>query len=129
MQVYQKNIIVRSDDLDELHHVNNVRYVQWVQDMAEAHWKSRASTELLHSVFWVLIEHHIQYKGEAQLDDTILAKTYVEKSEGVKSQRVVEMHHKESHKLLVRSVTTWCLMDRKTRRPLRINQEIQQLFQ
>ena len=31
---------VISQDLDDLMHVNNVRYVQWVQDLAKAHWEA-----------------------------------------------------------------------------------------
>jgi len=129
MQIYEKEIFVTSEDLDQLQHVNNVRYVQWVQDMAEAHWTVRASKEMLATVFWVLIEHHIQYKGESKLGDTITAKTYVSSSEGVKSHRIVEMFHKETNKLLISSKTTWCLMDRKTKRPLRIPKDIKHLFE
>ena len=36
---------VRESDLDKQQHVNNVQYVQWVQDIAEAHWEARATPE------------------------------------------------------------------------------------
>ena len=38
MTVFEVTHTVISDDLDDLLHVNNVRYVQWVQDIAKAHW-------------------------------------------------------------------------------------------
>ena len=129
MQVFEKEITVFKSDLDQLEHVNNVRYVQWVQDMAEAHWLSKANSEILNSFFWVLIDHHIQYKGEAKLGDTLVAKTFVESSEGLISKRIVEMYHKDSNKLIVKSATKWCLMDMTTKRPTRITDPLRLLFE
>jgi len=98
MEIYTKEITVGLDDLDELEHVNNVQYVQWVQDVAEAHWKSKASKDILENYFWVLLNHCIQYKSEAKLNDVILLKTYVVNTEGLTSTRKVEMYHKNSNK-------------------------------
>ena len=128
MQVLTKDILVTQKDLDQLQHVNNVRYVQWVQDMAEAHWLSKAGSDILNNYFWVLIDHHIQYKGEAKLGDTVTAKTYVESSEGVISLRIVEMYHKKTGKLIVKSATKWCLMDMRSKRPTKITEKLQRLF-
>ncbi|MCJ7756968.1 MAG: thioesterase, partial [Gillisia sp.] len=33
-EIYEIGIKVTKEDLDELQHVNNVRYVQWIQDIA-----------------------------------------------------------------------------------------------
>jgi acyl-CoA thioester hydrolase len=129
MQIYEKEIHVLKADLDQLLHVNNVRYVQWVQDMAEAHWLSKATKEFLDKYFWVLTEHHIQYKDEAKLGDVILARTYVESSKGSISTRIVEMFHKDSNKLIVRSTTRWCLMDMHSKRPKRIIEPLRLLFE
>ena len=35
MESYEKRIRVSENDLDELKHVNNVRYVQWIQDISK----------------------------------------------------------------------------------------------
>lgn len=129
MEVFEKEISVSAEDLDQLQHVNNVRYVQWVQDIAEAHWLSKATTTILENYLWVLIDHHIQYKGEAKLNDTILAKTFVESSKGVISTRIVEMYHKEKESLLVTSTTKWCLLDMSTKKPVRIPAELKALFE
>ena len=129
MDVYEQEILVSESDLDQLEHVNNVRYVQWVQDMAEAHWLSKADSEVLNTYFWVLVDHHIQYKGEARLGDLILARTYVESSEGLISTRIVEMIHKERQKLIVKSTTKWCLMDMHSKRPTRITKNLKLLFE
>ena len=128
MQIFQKEITVTKNDLDQLNHVNNVRYVQWVQDIAEAHWLKNASQQILDSYYWVLVKHTIDYKGQAFLGDAILIKTYVESSEGVSSIRKVEMHNQSSNKLIIRSVTKWCLIEKKTNRPSRISSEIAEMF-
>ncbi len=128
MQSFQKNIIVSKDDLDHLNHVNNVRYVQWVQDIAEAHWFKNTTQGIRNQYFWVLIEHHIKYKGEAVLGDKLQLKTYVSKSEGVSSIRHVEITNTSNNKLIVISETKWCFMNAETKRPTRITEEIASLF-
>ena len=128
MQIFQKEITVSKTDLDQLNHVNNVRYVQWVQDIAEAHWLKNASKEILDSYYWFLVKHTIDYKGQAFLGDHILIKTFVDSSEGVTSIRKVEMHNQTSGKLIITSETKWCLLDKSTQGPTRITPEIANLF-
>lgn len=129
MQIYTQDITVNKEDLDQLNHVNNVRYVQWVQDIAEAHWQKGATSQILKDYFWVLLDHHISYKTAALLNDVIEIKTYVAKSEGVTSTRIVEMHHKETNKLIVKSETKWCLISAETHKPTRISKTISDLFE
>lgn len=128
MQVFEKLITVSKEDIDELNHVNNVRYVQWIQDIAKEHWFQNSNDDLNTKYFWIVVRHHIEYKASAVLNDCILLKTFVTKSEGVKSTRVVEMFHSETNKLIVRSETVWCLMDAVFKRPSRIPQEVKNLF-
>ena len=40
MKVLEKEILVSKNDLDDLNHVNNVVYIQWIQAIAKKHWKS-----------------------------------------------------------------------------------------
>lgn len=128
MQIFEKHITVTKDDLDELNHVNNVRYVQWVNDIAKEHWLQNTSNNIRNIYFWVLLNHHIDYKSPAILNDVIKLKTYVTKAEGVTSTRIVEMYDSKTKKLLVKSETNWCLINSKTLQPTRINSEITNLF-
>lgn len=128
MPTYQTEITVTQDDIDELNHVNNIRYVEWVQDIAIAHWQKNVTPEINDNYFWVLLKHCITYKSEAFLNDVIIIKTYIEKSEGVRSKRIVEISNKKNKKLVAKSETTWCLMGSKNKRPTRITQEIIDLF-
>ncbi|MRH99785.1 acyl-CoA thioesterase [Kriegella sp. EG-1] len=128
MQFYEKTIIVGEKDLDELDHVNNVRYVQWIQDISKEHWRARATKEILESVVWVVMNHNISYKSAAILNDTILVRTYIEKSRGAISIRIVEMYNAKTKTLLVRSSTEWCLLNAKSFKPTRISQDIKEIF-
>ncbi|WP_438964640.1 acyl-CoA thioesterase [Winogradskyella sp.] len=128
MQTFEKIITVTQEDLDQLNHVNNVRYVQWVQDIAKAHWMLRAPNQILDDYFWVLVRHTIDYKNQAVLGDILKLKTYVLNSEGVTSVRMVEIFNASTNKLLVKSETKWCFMDKKTYRPTRILAEVANLF-
>jgi len=128
LQTFEKTITVSEADLDQLNHVNNVRYVQWVQDMAEAHWLQNANKAILENYFWVLVSHHIDYKRQAILGDVLRLKTYVSKYEGFFSLRQVEIYNSLNDKLLVKSETKWCLMSMASKTPIRIPSELITLF-
>lgn len=128
MSTFETTLLVKEAHIDDLNHVNNVHYVQWVQDIAKAHWQSKASETMQTSYSWFLLSHFIEYKSAAFLNDTIHLKTYIAKAEGVTYTRVVEMHNATTNKLLAKSETKWCFMNAKTERPSRIPQEIVDLF-
>ena len=128
MKTLEKEIIVSKNDLDELNHVNNVIYIHWVQEIAKNHWKSLVSSEIIKNYYWVLLEHQIKYLHPAFLGDKIILKTYIEKTEVVKSNRIVEIYNTDTNKLLVTSKTIWCLINAKTKKPNRITDEIREAF-
>ena len=128
MKNFKQTIIVKPNDLDELNHVNNIRYIEWVNDMAKSHWSKLATPNMLKDYFWVLINHNIAYKSQAVINDNIQLKTYVKSSEGVTSTRMVEIHNIDTQKLLAISETKWCFMNVKTKKPTRITTEIINLF-
>ena len=129
MQIFEKYITVTTNDLDSLNHVNNIKYVIWVQDIAKAHWEIASSEILKKKYFWVLIEHTIAYKIPAVLNDEINIKTFVLKSEGVTSVRQVDFINALSNQLIATSKTTWCLLDALKKKPQRIPSEIIKIFE
>lgn len=128
MQIFEKTITISKTDLDQLNHVNNVRYVQWVQDIAEQHWLQNATKAIINNFFWVLLSHHIEYKGEAVHGDILILKTFVSKSEGITSIRHVEIFNIATNKLICTSETKWCFMNMSTKKPTRIPEEVATLF-
>ncbi|MGB5171461.1 acyl-CoA thioesterase [Eudoraea sp.] len=128
MEPFKRNILVKEEDLDDLKHVNNVRYVQWIQDISKEHWNELTTESIQNQFIWVVLNHNIDYKSAAVLGDKILQQTYIESSKGPLCIRVVEMYNFETKKLLVRSKTKWCLLNPVTLKPIRISDEIRSLF-
>ena len=128
MKNFEAQIKVSTEDLDELNHVNNVQYVNWVNDVAKWHWEQNASKTILNKYYWVVLSHNIEYKSSAFLNDELDIITFVKKSEGVKSVRIVEIYNSKTKKQIIRSETIWCLMDKKFNRPTRIPSVIVNLF-
>ena len=129
MDLYEKVVVVRKEDLDDLHHVNNVRYVEWIQDISKDHWEARASENVKNKVVWVVLSHNVQYRNEAKLGDTVRIKTYIADTKGPISVRAVEMHLADRDTLLVESKTEWCLLNASTLKPMRISEEIRSFFE
>ncbi len=129
MANFEKQLVVKASDIDNLDHVNNVRYVQWIQDISKEHWQSLAPEDLQKQVAWVVMHHDITYKSSAKLNDVITLKTYIDSSRGATSIRIVEIYNDKTKTLLVRSITDWCLLNATTFRPIRISSEIVQIFQ
>ncbi len=116
---FELHFTVRPEDIDLLGHVNNVVYVQWVQDVATAHWQAAARADHLANVLWVLARHEIDYKVSAMPGDDIIARTWVGEPDGMRYPRHVELTRAGDGKLLARSLTLWCPVDAKTLRILR----------
>lgn len=126
---YKEEFEVKKEAIDDLGHVNNVMYLQWVQDISQKHWEYLVSRELRQDIFWVVLSHFIEYKRPAFEGDILELKTWVKKMEGVKSFRCVEIRRKGEEKPLVKSETVWCLMDTQTKHPKRISPELVELFE
>lgn len=127
-ETFENTIRVKTSDLDELKHVNNVQYVQWIQDIAKEHWENRASEDILKTYFWVVIRHEIDYKQQAFLGEELLIQTFVGEHTHVTSQRLVNIINKKTNKVLVAAKSTWCLMEYKTKKPVKISEEMLRVF-
>lgn len=121
-------ITVQPTDIDNLEHVNNVVYLRWVQDVAEAHWAAIAPEEMKRKYSWLVLRHEIDYRNPAFLGDTLTARTWVSTCEGVRSIRNVKFSHSTSGKLVAEAKTTWCLLDAQTGKPKRIEDDIISIF-
>ncbi|MFO7673406.1 MAG: thioesterase family protein [Lutibacter sp.] len=124
---FSYKLIVNQIDLDALNHVNNVTYLQWVQNVAEKHWDTICSTDIDEHYVWVVIRHEIDYYLPAILNDEITITTYIGDSYGVKSERFVEI--KRDDKILVKAKTIWCLLDKNTMKPVKVPAEILAILQ
>ena len=121
MKIYQKEITVTNEHIDQLNHVNNTQYVKWVEMMAEEHWELLRHETNFPDDYWMMLEHHIYYKKQVFKGEIIVAKTWPLEPERVKQPRMVEFYR--NGKLVVQSKTYWVLIDHKTNRIKRLNRD------
>mgnify|MGYP003940036415 FL=1 len=117
-KIYTKQIQVTSEHLDQNNHVNNVQFVSWVEQAAAEHWEIlRHKTDYVND-YWVLFDHHIQYKKQVYLGEILTVKTYPLPPNGIKQPRKVEFYRNDE--LVVDSRTLWVLFDRDKHKIKRI---------
>lgn len=128
MQHYKEIFKVVQGDLDDLNHVNNIRYIEWILEISKNHWLKVVDEATRNKMVWVVKSHNINYSKPAKLNDPIEVTTYIESTKGPLSIRVVEIRNNKTRQLLVNATTEWCLLDAKTFRPKRVPESIQNLF-
>jgi acyl-CoA thioester hydrolase len=127
--IYSKIFIIPQTAIDENGHVNNVTYVQWMQDIAVEHYASIGGIQAQGSdATWVVRSHSIEYFRPAFLGEEIEIKTWVENIQRVRSKRMYEFIRKVDEKVLVKGETDWVFVDIKNGRPLEIPEEVKNVF-
>ena len=122
--IFERDFVAEPHHIDELGHVNNSVWVQWIQDLATAHWEAAAQPEHLAAFFWVVIRHEIDYRGNIEAGETAHGATWIEGDpKGAKSLRRVEFTDDEG-KRLVSAATAWAMLDRETGRLARVREEV-----
>lgn len=126
---YSKIITVSKTAIDENGHVNNVAYVQWMQDIAVEHYASIGGIEAQGlDATWVVREHRIEYLLPAFIGEEIEIKTWVENIRRVRSLRKYEFIRRSDSKILVKGETDWVFVDVNTGSPRAIPQEVTNVF-
>ncbi len=77
---FHLDLTVPAAAIDDNGHVNNVVYIQWMQDVATAHADQAGygvSQCLAYGGTWVVRSHHIDYLGSARLGDHLRLETWV----------------------------------------------------
>jgi len=127
--VFTQRFPVVPADIDELGHVNNIVYLRWAQEIAIAHWRSRASEEMLANLVWVVLRHEADHRAALTLGDEVEVRTRVDDApQGAAWARFVDIYKVGSEKPVVQIKSNWCLLDATTRRVKRVPQELVQRF-
>ena len=109
-------------DIDFMGHVNNARYLNWVQDAVIAHWQKLAPPAAVAQHAWVALKHEITYRKPAFLDDEVIATVVLDRIEGVRAFYSTLI--KRGEDVLAEVKSSWCCIDAKTLRPARIAKDI-----
>ena len=122
--LFELTFAAAPEHIDELGHVNNAVWVQWIQQVAVAHWDSVADRAHKDAYYWVVVRHEIDYLRAAHEGDHITARTWVgEAPQGARFDRFVELTGADG-KVCVRSKTQWAIIDKALGRPVRVPAEV-----
>jgi acyl-CoA thioester hydrolase len=128
--LHREEFVVPENAIDRNGHVNNVAFVQWMQDVATRHFDTGGGTELMEAAggTWVARSHHIEYLAPAFAGERLQALTWIVDFSRVRSLRRYQFRRAADGKLLVRGETDWVFVSAKTGRPCSIPEEIKRAF-
>ena len=128
--VYRHHFTVPESAVDQNGHVNNVVYVQWMQDVAVLHFESSGGSNVMHEInaTWVARSHHIEYLKPVYAGDEVIAMTWVEDFRRVRSLRRYRFLRQSDNTLLAQGETDWVFVDIDTGRPRKVPEEITRLL-
>ena len=123
---------VRDDEIDEQGHVNNLRYLAWMQSAAIGHsaaqgWTAQRYRDL--GAGWVVRSHCIEYREPAFAADEIIVQTWVAGFQKVTSLRKYRIVRAGDEALLAIAETNWAFVGFQTRQPRRIPPELIAAFE
>jgi len=117
--------------LDANGHVNNVAYLQWVQEAAIRHAEASGCARITRAcgATWVVRAHRIEYLRPAFAGDKLRVQTWVADLRKVRSLRRYKFTRLADDAVLAQGETDWVFVDALTRRPRAIPPDIRQAFQ
>jgi acyl-CoA thioester hydrolase len=114
------------DAIDGNGHVNNVRFVQWMQDIAIAHAAHNGATAAAEALggTWFARSHRIDYLAQAFPEDRLVAQTWVVDIHRARSRRRFRFLRAADRAVLARAETEWTYVESATGRPRPIPPEV-----
>ena len=124
--IYEFKIDVSDSDVDRNGHVNNVVYIQWMQDAAIAHARASGCTKASQAVgaTWVVRTHHIEYLMPVFAGEKITVLTWPANFQRVRSVRKYKFVRANDGAVIARAETDWVFINAKTGRPQSIPEEV-----
>lgn len=125
-QPFTLPITVDAADIDFMGHVNNARYLTWVQDAVLAHWRGLAPAEEVAGKAWVALKHEITYLRPGFLGDAVIAQPVLESFKGARAFYSTIIRRGEE--VLAEVKSAWCCIDAETLKPARIGEHLRAFF-
>ena len=116
IRTFRHEFDVPESALDRNRHVNNVQYVQWMQDVAVMHADAAGCSAATDAVgaTWVARSHWIEYLRPAFGGERIAAVTWVSNFRRVRSLRKYRFVRIDDGALLAEGETDWVFVDAAT---------------
>lgn len=129
--IFRQEFSVPDSAIDRNGHVNNVAFVQWMQDLAVKHFESIGGMAAMGSGLgtWVVRSHHIEYLASAHPGDSLEAQTWISSAGRARSTRRYRFIRTNDMKQLVRAETEWVFVNNQSGRPGSIPDVIRKAFE
>jgi len=124
-KIYEKKITVSKEDIDFNGHVNNLKYLEWMINVAMEHSSFEGfgvEYYKTHGVSWVAKKHCIEYKLPAFEGDELVLKTWIDEVKRLSVIRKYEIY--KNDRLISGGFSEWVFVDFETKRPKKIPEEI-----
>jgi acyl-CoA thioester hydrolase len=115
-------INIDHSDIDFMGHVNNSRYLSWVQEAVLGHWEKLAPAHAVARYLWIALKHEIVYRKPTFLNDDVAALVVLEKFQGARA--FYETIIKRGDEVLAEVKSIWCCVDAQTLKPTRLAADI-----
>ena len=129
-RIFRQELIVTEDAIDEFGHVNNQRYIAWMQEVATAHSAANGwpmERYLQTGAAWVVRSHFIEYLRPAFAGDALDIDTW---AASLALREVIRKYlFRRAGQLLAQAETKWVYVDIKSGRPKRIPEELLASFE
>jgi len=131
-RIYSLDIVIKEPDIDIQGHVNNTRYVAWMQDVAVAHsaaqgWPMTRYVE--EGAGWVVRQHTITYKRPCFLGEKITACTWISSFAHRQSARKYLFWRAADRTVLAEAETQWVFINLSTGRPAKVPDSLRDAFE
>ena len=128
--IHREEFIVPDSAIDGNGHVNNVAFVQWMQDAATRHFALGGCVEAMRAAggTWVARSHHIEYLRPAFPGERLQILTWVADFSRVRTLRRYQFRRASDAQLLVRGETDWVFVNAQSGKPCSIPEAIRQAF-
>ncbi len=130
--VFDLQVTVQPEHIDPLGQVNNVMYLQWMQQVASAHVDAlglglKEYLALKHAM--VPVEHHVQYRKPAFVGDQIILRSWLSDLDALYSYRQYAFFRRQDQALLFVGKTQFACIEIATGRPKRLSPSFIQAYQ
>ncbi|MGB3790153.1 MAG: acyl-CoA thioesterase [Phormidesmis sp.] len=116
---YRQDITVPLEAIDENGHLNNVTYIQWMQDIAIAHANHTSCTAATAKTgaTWIARSHKIEYLRPAFEGEQLVLFTWIASIRRARSQRKYQFLRLSDQALIAIGETDWVFVNRETGKP------------
>ena len=124
-------LVVPATAIDPNGHVNNVQYVQWMQDAAMTHsaglgWPQERYAAIGRT--WIIRSHAIEYQHAAYLGETIAILTWVADFHKFRSLRKYKFIRTGDERVLATAETLFIFCNLHTGKPVCIPPEVRDAY-